>query len=61
MSTVVSRVKGGTGVTTETADHGTKSEFLKDPKQGQIPSFPGDFELQKLTLESPHRLSLIHI
>ena len=55
MATVVSRVKGGTGVTTETADHGTKSEFLKNPKQGQIPSFPGDFELQKLIFTSPHR------
>ena len=55
MATVVSRVKGGTGVTTETADHGTKSEFLKNPKQGQIPAFPGDFELQKLIFTSPHR------
>ena len=55
MSTVVSRVKGGTGVTTDSADHGTKSEVLKNPKQAQIPSFPGDFELQKLIFTSPHR------
>ena len=61
MSTVVSRVKGGTGVTTETADHGTKSEFLKNPKQGQIPSFPGDFELQKLIFTSPHRKGYVDL
>ena len=61
MSTVVSRVKGGTGVTTETADHGTKSEFLKNPKQGQIPAFPGDFELQKLIFTSPHRKGYVDL
>ena len=61
MATVVSRVKGGTGVTTETADHGTKSEFLKNPKQGQIPAFPGDFELQKLIFTSPHRKGYVDL
>ena len=53
--TVIDRDNKGIGVTPETTDHGTKSEFLKNPKQGQLPSFPGDFELQKLTITSPHK------
>ena len=46
--TVLDRRKSDIGIATETTDHGTKSEFLKSPKQGKLPSFPGDFELQKL-------------
>ena len=53
--TVIDRDNKGIGVTPETTDHGTKSEFLKNPQQGQLPSFPGDFELQKLTITSPHK------
>ena len=44
--TVVDRGNKGLGVTPETTDHGTKSEFLKNPQEGAIPSFPGDFEVQ---------------
>jgi len=59
--TVIDRGNKGVGITPESSDHGTKSEFLKNPKQGQIPSFPGDFELQKLVLTSPHRKGFIDL
>ena len=58
---VIDRGNKGVGITPETSDHGTKSEFLKNPKQGALPSFPGDFELQKLTLTSPHRKGYIDL
>ena len=54
-ATILDRRKAGTGTTTETSHHGGKSEFLTKPKQGKVPSFPGDFELQTLELTSPHR------
>tara|TARA_B100000029_G_scaffold173182_1_gene169692 strand:- start:2325 stop:4082 length:1758 start_codon:yes stop_codon:yes gene_type:complete len=60
-ATILDRRKNETGVATETADHGTKSEFLKNPKAGQLPSFPGDFELQKLTLTSPNRKGYVDL
>ena len=59
--TIIDRANKGVGITPESADHGTKSEFLKNPKQGALPSFPGDFELQKLTLTSPHRKGYIDL
>ena len=59
--TVLDRRKAGTGVATTTEDHGTKSEFLKNPKAGKIPSFPGEYELQKLTLTSPNRKGYVDI
>ena len=49
------------GVATETADHGTKSEFLKNPDPANLPTFPGDFELQTLTLTSPNRKGKINL
>ena len=49
------------GVSPESSDHGTKSEFLKNPDAGKLPSFPGDFELQKLTLTSPNRKGDINL
>ncbi len=49
------------GVATESTDHGTKSEFLKNPDAGKLPSFPGDFELQKLTLTTPNRKGYINL
>jgi len=45
------------GVTTGTADHGTKNKNLKNPEAGKIPSFPGDFELLKLTMTSPNMVA----
>ena len=57
----LSRKNEGVGVSTETSDHGTKSDFLKNPEAGQIPSFPGDFELQKLTLTTPNRKGDINL
>ena len=59
--TVLARKKAGVGITTDTANHGAKSEFLKNPKEGKIPSFPGDFELQKLDISSPHRKGKINL
>ena len=49
------------GVATESSDHGTKSEFLKNPDSAKLPSFPGDFELQKLTLTTPNRKGNINL
>ena len=40
-----------------TTDHGTKNKNLKIPEVGKIPSFPGDFELLKLTLTSPNMVA----
>ena len=37
------------GISPEVSDHGTKTDFLKSPAKGKIPSFPGDFELLTLT------------
>jgi len=45
------------GVTAGTTDHGTKNKNLKNPEAGKIPSFPGDFELLKLTLTSPNMVA----
>ena len=45
------------GVTPGTTDHGTKNKNLKNPEAGKIPSFPGDFELLKLTLTSPNMVA----
>ena len=53
--TVLDRRKAGQGVKTEAADHGTKNPNLKNPDKSKLPTFPGDFELLKLTLTSPNR------
>ena len=58
---VLSRRKADTGVNPQSADHGSKTDFLKNPKPGKIPSFPGDFELQKLHLTSPNRKGYIDL
>ena len=52
---VLDRRKAGQGVKTEAADHGTKNPNLKNPDKSKLPTFPGDFELLKLTLTSPNR------
>jgi len=49
------------GVSTENPDHGTKSAFLKNPDAGKLPTFAGDFELQKLTLTTPNRKGYINL
>ena len=51
---IIPRRDEKTGVTPQTTDHGTHSPNLKNPVEGKIPSFPGDFELLKLTLTSPN-------
>ena len=58
---ILSRRKAATGVNPQSADHGSKTDFLKNPKEGKIPSFPGDFELQKLTLTSPNRKGYVDL
>ena len=57
--TILERRKNEIGINPQSADHGTKSDFLKNPKPGKIPSFPGEYELQKLTLTSPNRKGFI--
>ena len=52
---VLERRKQTQGVTTETSDHGTKSKNLANPKQGNIPAIPGQFDIEKLTLTSPNK------
>ena len=59
--TQLDRRKAGSGVNPQSADHGSKTEFLKNPKEGKIPTFPGDFELQKLTLTTPNRKGNINL
>ena len=53
--TVLDRRKAGQSVKTETADHGSKNPNIKNPDASKLPTFPGDFELLKLTLTSPNR------
>ena len=52
---VLDRRKAGQSVQTETADHGAKNPNIKNPDIKKLPTFPGDFELLKLTLTSPNR------
>ena len=59
--TFLDRRKTGQGVPPASASHGTKSEFLKNPKADKLPSFPGDFELQKLQLTSPNRKGYVDL
>ena len=59
--TFLDRRKTGQGVPPASANHGTKSEFLKNPKADKLPSFPGDFELQKLQLTSPNRKGYVDL
>ena len=61
IQTFLDRRKTGQGVNPQSADHGTKSDFLKNPKAEKLPSFPGDFELQKLLLTSPNRKGFVDL
>ena len=61
MSTILERRKSEIGINPQSADHGTKSDFLKNPKAENLPSFPGDFELQKLQLSSPNRKGFVDL
>ena len=58
---VLERRSNTPGVSPENTDHGTKTDFLKNPEQGKLPSYPGDFELQTLTLTSPNRKGFINL
>ena len=59
--TVLERRKSDIGINPASADHGTKSDFLANPKADKLPSFPGDFELQKLLLTSPNRKGFVDL
>ena len=59
--TVLDRRKQSTSITTSTEDHGTKSKMLKKAKQGEMPAFPGDYEIIKLELHSPNRKGFIDL
>ncbi len=59
--TILERRKTEIGINPQSADHGTKSDFLKNPKAENLPSFPGDFELQKLQLSSPNRKGFVDL
>ena len=52
---VLKRRKNSVAVSTDSADHGTKNEALKNPVAEKMPGFPGDFELLKLTISSPNK------
>ena len=58
---VLQRRKSSQGTTTETADHGQKNKNFKNPQKEKMPSFPGDFELLKLTLTSPNRKGYVDL
>ena len=49
------------GVNPKNTDHNQKAPFLKTPIEGQIPTWPGDYELQLLTLTSPNREGYINL
>ena len=58
---VLERRSNAPGVSPENTDHGTKTDFLKKPEEGKLPTYPGDFELQTLTLTSPNRKGYINL
>ena len=58
---VLERRSSTPGISPEVSDHGTKTDFLKSPKLDALPSFPGDYELQTLTLTSPNREGYINL
>jgi len=58
---ILERRKAGQGIPPASADHGSKSDFLRNPQADTLPSFPGDFELQKLRLTSPNRKGFVDL
>ena len=58
---VLQRRSNTPGVNPKNTDNKAKSAFLKKPIEGQIPTWPGDYELQKLTLTSPNREGYINL
>ena len=58
---VLQRRSNTPGVNPKNTDNKAKSTFLKKPIEGQIPTWPGDYELQKLTLTSPNREGYINL
>jgi len=58
---ILERRKAGQGIPPASADHGSKSDFLRNPQADKLPSFPGDFELQKLRLTSPNRKGFVDL
>ena len=58
---VLQRRSNTPGVNPKNTDHNQKAPFLKTPIEGQIPTWPGDYELQLLTLTSPNREGYINL
>jgi hypothetical protein len=60
-ATVADRRKTGKGEATQSASHGSKSEFLSNPDAAKLPSFPGEYQLEKLHLTSPNRKGYVDL
>ena len=52
---VLERRSNTPGITPGSQDSRAKSDFLKNPQEGKIPTWPGDYELKSLVLTSPNR------
>jgi hypothetical protein len=59
--TIMDRREARIGQNPQSATHGSKSDFIKNPKEGFIPSYPGEYELKKLTITSPNRKGYIDL
>jgi len=60
-ATFIKKRENTQGISPENVTQGAKTEFLKNPTQGELPSFAGDYELQVLTLTSPNRKGYINL
>jgi len=59
--TFIKKRENTSGISPEQASSFAKTEFLKNPREGEMPSFAGDYELQLLTLTSPNRKGYISL
>jgi hypothetical protein len=59
--TVLQKRKQEQGVPTSSQEHGTKSDFLKNPSADRLPSFPGEYQLEKLHILSPNRKGYVDL
>jgi len=59
--TFIKKRENTPGISPEKKSSEAKTEFLKNPREGEMPSFAGDYELQLLTLTSPNREGYINL
>ena len=52
---ILERRSNTPGITPGSQDSRAKSSFIKNPQEGKIPTWPGDYELKSLSLTSPNR------